>query len=68
MVCHETVGEDLQPESAGIFMCQLKIPLPVRIAEKHILTAIAPLRDVIWETWKDNPRDSRHSSVQAVKW
>jgi hypothetical protein len=63
MVCHETIGQDLQSELDGVLECQLQIPAPIRVAEKDDIAPVAPLRNVVGETWDDNSGDSRHCLV-----
>jgi hypothetical protein len=60
MVGHETIRKDLQSKLDGVLEDELKVSLAICIAEENVISAIAPLSDMVRNSRYDNSRNSRH--------
>jgi hypothetical protein len=63
MVGHQAVGQNLQSKLGGILNQELKIMLPIIVAEKNISPAIAALRDVVAQARDHDSGDPRHEAT-----
>jgi hypothetical protein len=54
VVCHQTVGAHSQMKSTAAFSQQLQVILTVGVVTKHIKPADSTLRDVMWNSGKNN--------------
>ena len=63
VVGHEAISQDLQAVLDGVFDQQLQVSLTIGIFAKNIFSPIAPLSDVVRNSWKDYACDSRHVAM-----
>lgn len=63
MVGHQAVGSDrdIRP-SRGVGQ-KIEIKLIIAVFEKHLLAAVAPLRDVMRHAWKHDAREPSHPNT-----
>jgi hypothetical protein len=63
VVGHEAVCQRFEAVFLGILQQQLQISLAVVISEEDIFAAIAPLGEMVRNTWDDNPCDAWHAAI-----
>lgn len=61
MVRHQAVGDDVDGKLPGMRFEQIQVRQMVAATEEHALAVIAPLRDVVWHSRKNNARKSWHT-------
>jgi len=61
MICHETPGENLNPETLCLFLDILQVAAPIFIALENSHRADTPLGDVVWITGNYYSRYTSHS-------
>jgi hypothetical protein len=68
VIGHQTIGVQDQAELLGVSEQQLQVDLTVIVNEEHILTIVAPLRDMMRAPRNDGSGDSWHSGQRLQEY